>query len=175
MVCLDRPQRVLVVRNLTVAKVDSIGLVVLRWGQRSAENQITQLIFCNLVGARLRWPRLVTQLGGLFKVYSDCHSYRQDLFLNRSSCHCRCACGGVGQARRLVHPIHRRVASVGLGWGFPIEGEVGPFGVVEADPLVDEAPGLEAVGKVALRRLLWPSEPWGSRRSVIDSPCGPID
>ena len=50
-----------------------------------------------------------------------------------------------------------------------------PMPVVEADPLVDEAPGLEAVGKVALRRLLWPSEPWASRRSVIDSPCGPID
>ena len=28
---------------------------------------------------RLRWPRLVGQLGGLFKVYSDCHSYRQNL------------------------------------------------------------------------------------------------
>ena len=27
----------------------------------------------------LRWPRLVGQLGGLFKVYSDCHSYRQNL------------------------------------------------------------------------------------------------
>ena len=45
----------------------------------------------------LRWPRLVGQLGGLFKVYSDCHSYRQDLSLDRSSCRCRCACGGVGQ------------------------------------------------------------------------------
>ena len=28
---------------------------------------------------KLRWPRLVGQLGGLFKVYSDCHSYRQNL------------------------------------------------------------------------------------------------
>ena len=28
---------------------------------------------------RLRWPRLVGQLGGLFKVYSYCHSYRQNL------------------------------------------------------------------------------------------------
>ena len=27
----------------------------------------------------VRWPRLVGQLGGLFKVYSDCHSYRQNL------------------------------------------------------------------------------------------------
>ena len=27
----------------------------------------------------LRWPRLAGQLGGLFKVYSDCHSYRQNL------------------------------------------------------------------------------------------------
>ena len=27
----------------------------------------------------LRWPRLVGQLGGLFKVYSYCHSYRQNL------------------------------------------------------------------------------------------------
>ena len=30
-------------------------------------------------GGELRWPRLVGQLGGLFKVYSDCHSYRQNL------------------------------------------------------------------------------------------------
>ena len=29
--------------------------------------------------AELRWPRSVGQLGGLFKVYSDCHSYRQNL------------------------------------------------------------------------------------------------
>ena len=28
---------------------------------------------------KVRWPRLVGQLGGLFKVYSDCHSYRQNL------------------------------------------------------------------------------------------------
>ena len=28
---------------------------------------------------QVRWPRLVGQLGGLFKVYSDCHSYRQNL------------------------------------------------------------------------------------------------
>ena len=27
----------------------------------------------------VRWPRLVGQLGGLFKVYSYCHSYRQNL------------------------------------------------------------------------------------------------
>ena len=27
----------------------------------------------------LRWPRLVGQLGGLFKMYSSCHSYRQNL------------------------------------------------------------------------------------------------
>ena len=27
----------------------------------------------------MRWPRLVGQLGGLFKVYSYCHSYRQNL------------------------------------------------------------------------------------------------
>ena len=32
-----------------------------------------------VVGYDLRWPRLVGQLGGLFKVYSDCHSYRQNL------------------------------------------------------------------------------------------------
>ena len=31
---------------------------------------------------------------------------------------------------------------------------MGPFGVVEADPLADEAPGLEAVGKVALRSVV---------------------
>ena len=29
--------------------------------------------------ANLRWPRLVGQLGGLFKMYSYCHSYRQNL------------------------------------------------------------------------------------------------
>ena len=27
----------------------------------------------------VRWPRLVGQLGGLFKMYSSCHSYRQNL------------------------------------------------------------------------------------------------
>ena len=32
-----------------------------------------------IVHKQLRWPRLVGQLGGLFKVYSDCHSYRQNL------------------------------------------------------------------------------------------------
>ena len=32
-----------------------------------------------VVKVNLRWPRLVGQLGGLFKVYSDCHSYRQNL------------------------------------------------------------------------------------------------
>ena len=31
------------------------------------------------ISEKLRWPRLVGQLGGLFKVYSDCHSYRQNL------------------------------------------------------------------------------------------------
>ena len=30
-------------------------------------------------GHTLRWPRLVGQLGGLFKMYSYCHSYRQNL------------------------------------------------------------------------------------------------
>ena len=44
--------------------------------------------------------------------------------------------------------LRPRFAAVGLGWGFPIECRVWPFGVVEADPLVDEEPGLEAVGKV---------------------------
>ena len=29
--------------------------------------------------SNLRWPRLVGQLGGLFKMYSYCHSYRQNL------------------------------------------------------------------------------------------------
>jgi hypothetical protein len=36
MVCLDKQLRVLAVRNLTVATVDSMGLVVLRCGQCSA-------------------------------------------------------------------------------------------------------------------------------------------
>ena len=30
-------------------------------------------------GIEVRWPRSVGQLGGLFKVYSDCHSYRQNI------------------------------------------------------------------------------------------------
>ena len=34
------------------------------------------------------------------------------------------------------------------GWGLLIEHQVRPFGVVEADPLVDDMPGLEAIGKV---------------------------
>ena len=37
---------------------------------------------------------------------------------------------------------------VGLGGGLPIKRRVRPFDVVEADPLVDDTPGLEAVGKV---------------------------
>ena len=40
----------------------------------------TVIVFGDRVGSvELRWPRLVGQLGGLFKVYSDCHSYRQNL------------------------------------------------------------------------------------------------
>ena len=40
---------------------------------------VTQSCSCAPAIAGVRWPRLVGQLGGLFKVYSDCHSYRQNL------------------------------------------------------------------------------------------------
>ena len=42
----------------------------------------------------------------------------------------------------------RCCAAVGLGRGFSAEGRVWPFGVVEVDPLAQESPALEAVGKV---------------------------
>ena len=72
------------------------------------------------------------QLGGLFKVYSGCRSSCQNLL------------GSI-----FLSPLLRLwVAAVGLGRGFSAESRVWPFGVVEVDPLADDAPGLEAVGKV---------------------------
>ena len=56
------------------------GVRVMRCQAEAGRLQIWPSIF----GERrrrviMRWPRLVGQLGGLFKVYSDCHSYRQNL------------------------------------------------------------------------------------------------
>ena len=62
-----------------------------------------------------------------------------------------CCLWGCGHgAERHVHHIHRPGAAVGLGWRSPAERRVWPLGSVEADPLADDAPGLEAVGELIL-------------------------
>ena len=79
-------------------------------------------------------------------MYSGCFSGRQDplesiflLLLLRL--------WGCGQgAERLVHHIHRRLAAVCLGRGSPVLRQVRPLEVVKADPITDQAPGLETVG-----------------------------
>ena len=50
------------------------------WAQGLGKQTVSDVVLEGLREIRkMRWPRLVGQLGGLFKVYSDCHSYRQNL------------------------------------------------------------------------------------------------
>ena len=71
-------------------------------------------------------------------------------------------------AKRLVHHIHRRVASVGLGRRPPAQRRVRPDGVVEGDPLADDAPGGEAVGDlVQVDRLVFERAPQPLDEDVV--------
>ena len=125
---------------------------------RGSEDIVPDLKMLGIVQAHVRWPRLFGQPGGSAKVYSGCFSGRQNplesiLLLLRLW---RCGQG----AERLVHHIHRRVASVCLGRRPPAQRRVRPLGVVEADPLADHAPGGEAVGDlVQVDRLVFERAP----------------
>ena len=54
---------------------------------------------------------------------------------------------GCGQGGSLVHHIHGPRDPVGLRRRLIAEGGMGPFGVVEVDPLCNDPFGLEAVGQ----------------------------
>ena len=81
-----------------------------------------------------------------FKVYSDCRSGRQKplesffllLLLRLRGLN---ACVQRQGAERLVHHIHRRLASPSLGRGSPAQRRVRPLGVVKTDSVSDQAPG----------------------------------
>ena len=118
---------------------------------------------------RLRWPR---KIGQSAKVYSGCFSSRQNpleliflLLLLRL--------WGCGQgAERLVHHIHRRLAAVCLGRGPPGQRCVRPLEVVKADPITDQAPGLEAVGDfVQVDRLVFERAPQPFDEDVVHAPA----
>ena len=90
--------------------------------------------------------------------------------LNRSCCW---ACGDVGKARSgLSHHIHRHFAPPGLGRRPPTQRRVRPLGVVEADPVPDDAPGREAVGDlVQIDRLVFERAPQPLDEDVVHAPA----
>ena len=61
-------------------RMDSIDpLLMIMIGPFDLGRRLGRPMFRNIHQRILRWPRLVGQLGGLFKMYSYCHSYRQKL------------------------------------------------------------------------------------------------
>ena len=53
-----------------------------------------------------------------------------------------------GQGASFVHHIHGPPRPVGLFRRSPVQGEMGPLGVVETHPFADDPLGLEAVGEL---------------------------
>ena len=84
-----------------------------------------------------------------------------------------CCLWGCGHgAERRVHHIHRPGAAVGLGWRSPAERRVWPLGSVEADPLADDAPGLEAVGELMqIDGLVFERTPQPLDKDVVHAPA----
>ena len=84
-----------------------------------------------------------------------------------------CCLWGCGHgAERRVHHIHRPGAAVGLGWRSPAERRVWPLGRVEADPLADDAPGLEAVGeRMQTDGLVFERTPQPLDKDVVHAPA----
>ena len=75
-------------------------------------------------------------------------------------------------AERLVHHIHRHFAPPGLGRRPPTQRRVRPLGVVEADPVPDDAPGREAVGDlVQIDRLVFERAPQPLDEDVVHAPA----
>ena len=72
----------------------------------------------------------------------------------------------------LLDHIHRRGAAVGLGRRFSPERRVRPLGVVEVDPLADDALGLEAVGELAqIDGLVFERAPQPLNEDVVQVPA----
>ena len=107
-------------------------------------------------------------------MYAGCFSGRQNPFQTIFLLLLRL--WGCGQgAERLVHHIHRRLAAVCLGRGSPVQRRVWPLKVVKADPITDQAPGLEAVGDlVQVDRLVFERAPQPLDEDVVHAPAPAI-
>ena len=75
----------------------------------------------------------------------------------------------------LVHHIYRRLAAIGFGRGSPVQRQVRPPDIVEADPFADQPPGEEAGGNlVQVDRLVFERASPSLNEDIVQAPASAV-